>query len=70
MSEAERKGHKISFTPGCITLTNATNGHKTDFKITPVGLYAFEIPIDGSMFVQTVEENQQLFTPRQILQAK
>jgi hypothetical protein len=70
MSEAERKGHKISFTSGCITLTNATNSRKTDFKITAAGLYAFEILIDGSMLVQTVEENQQLFTQRQILQAK
>jgi hypothetical protein len=47
MSEAERRGHKITFTPGCLTLTNDTNGHKTVFKITSANLSAFEIPIDG-----------------------
>jgi hypothetical protein len=56
MSEAERKGHKISFTPGCITLTNATNGRKTDFKITLAGLCAFEISIDESMLFKLLRK--------------
>jgi hypothetical protein len=53
-----------NYTPGCLTLNNATNGRKTDFEITPAGLYAFEIPIEGSTSVQTIEENQLLFIPR------
>ena len=34
------------------------------------GLYAFEVPIDGTGLVQTITENEQFFTPRQIEMAK
>jgi hypothetical protein len=70
MLEAERKGHKKFYSPGCLSLTNVESGCKTDFKITTAGLYAFKIPIEGVEMLQTVEENQQMFTPRQIAQAK
>jgi hypothetical protein len=70
MLEAERKGHKKFYSPGCLSLTNVESGCKTDFKITTAGLYASKIPIEGVEMLQTVEENQQMFTPRQIAQAK
>jgi hypothetical protein len=63
MSEAERRGHKIFFSPGCLTLTNVNNGNKTDFRITPAGLYAFKIPSEGSTMVQTIEENKNYSLP-------
>jgi hypothetical protein len=70
MSEAERKGHKISYSPGCLTLTNAKNGHTTDFRITSSGLYAYNIPLKGTNMIQTVGENEHLFTPRQVILAQ
>jgi hypothetical protein len=70
MSEAERKGHSISYSPGCLTLTNPKNGHHTEFRITPSGLYAYKNPIGGTSMVQTVQENEQLFTPRQVVMAQ
>jgi hypothetical protein len=70
MSEAEQKGHKISYSPGCLTLTNAKNGHNSEFQITPSGLYAYTVPLNGTAMVQTIRENEQLFTPRQVIQAQ
>jgi hypothetical protein len=70
MSEAERKGHNISYSPECLPLTNVESGCNTDFKITTDGLYAFKIPIEGVEMVQTIKENHLMFTPRQIAEAK
>jgi hypothetical protein len=70
MSEAERKGHIISYTVGCLKLQNPSSGKVTSFHLTPGGLYAFRVPSNDMSFVQTVAENRKLFMPRQIAQAK
>ena len=70
MSEAERKGHLISYTKGCLKLQNRSNGKMTSFHVTPDGLYAFQVPKSGVSLVQTVSENGSFYTPRQIAQAK
>jgi hypothetical protein len=66
MSEAEHRGHIISYLPGCLTLTNTENGFMMDFRMTQAGLYAFEVPIDGTGLFQTITENKQFFTSRQM----
>jgi uncharacterized short protein YbdD (DUF466 family) len=70
MSEAERRGHTISYSPGCLKLTNQQKGLDMDFCMTPAGLYAFKVPLEGTALVQTVSENLQFYTPRQIEMAK
>jgi hypothetical protein len=70
MSEAERKGHIISYTVGCLKLQNPSSRKVTSFHLTPGGLYAFRVPSNSMSLVQTVAENGKFFTPRQIAQAK
>jgi hypothetical protein len=64
MSEAERKGHIISYTVGYLKLQNPSSGKVTSFHLTPGGLYAFQVPSNGMSLVQTVAENGKFFTPR------
>jgi hypothetical protein len=53
-----------------IRLSNASKGLEMDFCMTPAALYAFEIPIEASGLLQSVNENAQFFTPRQIPMAE
>jgi hypothetical protein len=70
MSEAEKKGHTIRYTKGCLTLTNPLSGRVTPFHVTTEGLYAYKAPDTGTSMTQTVSENAKFYTPRQIDRAK
>ena len=70
MSEAEWKGHQITYSPGCFKIANGKNNKITSFYVTQKGLYAQKVPDTGVSLVQTVQENQIFFTPRQVSQAK
>ena len=58
MSEAERKGHTISYSPGCLRITNSETKRTSDFRITKEGLYAYMVPEKGTSFLQTAKENE------------
>ena len=70
MSEAERKGHKITYSPGCLKIINVMTKKETAFIVTKEGLYAHRVPINGISMVQTVKENEELFTLRQVGKAR
>jgi hypothetical protein len=70
MSEAERRGHPISYSPGCFKLTSKQLALEMIFNMNQAGLYAYVVPSAGLSLVQTVHENSQFFTPRQIESAK
>jgi hypothetical protein len=70
MSEAERRGHKILYTPGCLHLLDPEQTFTMDFKMNKARLYAYKVPVQGTNLIQTVSENTQFFTPRQIEMAK
>jgi hypothetical protein len=70
ISEAERRGHLISYSPGCLKLTNKENTFIMNFKMNPLGLYVYKAPDLGLSLAQTINENCKYFTPRQIEAAK
>jgi hypothetical protein len=70
VSKAKRKGHLVSYSPGCFKLMNPKTKKSTAFRVTPEGLYSCNVPYSGFSLVQTVEENKMLFTPRQGNKAK
>jgi hypothetical protein len=70
MSEAERRGHQISYSPGCFKLTSKQSALEMVFNMNQAGLYAYVVPSVGLSLVQTIHENSQFFTPRQIESAK
>jgi hypothetical protein len=70
MSKAERRGHSMSYLPGCLKLTNIENGLMMDLRMTQAVFYAFEVPINRTGLVQTITENEQFFTSRQIEMVK
>jgi hypothetical protein len=70
MSEAERRGHEVTYSPGCFTLTNKKKTLQMAFHMNQAGLYAHMVPPAGLSLVQTINENSQFFTPRQIEAAK
>jgi hypothetical protein len=70
MSEAKKKGHEISYSPGCWRITKSKTEKNTDFQITKDGLYEYVVPEEGTFLLQTIDENESFFTPRQVKQAK
>jgi hypothetical protein len=48
MSKVEQRGHTISNSPECLKLTNQQKGLDINFCMTPAGLYAFEVPLEGT----------------------
>jgi hypothetical protein len=70
MSEAERRGHEITYSPGCFRLINKQMTLDMSFRMSQAGLYTYTAPPTGLSLVQTVSENSQFFTPRQIEAAK
>jgi hypothetical protein len=70
MSEVERRGNQISYSPGCFKITNEQTKLDMVFNMNQSGLYAYTVPSSGLSLVQTVHENSQFFTPRQIESAK
>ena len=70
MSEAERKGHKISYSPGCLKIINVITKKETAFVVTKEGLYAHRVPITGISMIQTIKENEEIFTSRQVSKAR
>jgi hypothetical protein len=69
MSEAERRGLEITYSPGCLKLTNKQKTLEMTF-LNQAGLCPHVvIPIELNL-VQTVDENTRYFTPRQIEAAK
>jgi hypothetical protein len=58
MSEAERRGHKISYYLACLSLTNGKSGRKADFKIIIARLHEFKVPIKG-VNGENGQQNQQ-----------
>ncbi len=70
MSKAQRRGHMISFSPGCLKLNNKESTFTMSFKMSPSGLYVYKAPDLGISLVQTINENSRFLTPRQIDAAK
>jgi hypothetical protein len=70
MSDAERRGHIILYSPGCLKLTDKDNTSTMSFKMNPSGLYVFKTPDLGLSLVQTIDENSKFLTSRQIESAK
>jgi hypothetical protein len=70
MSEAERRGHKVTYSPGYFTLTNKLKTLDLPFHMNHAGPYAHMVTPGGLSLVQTINENSQFFTPRQIEAAK
>jgi hypothetical protein len=70
MLEAERRGHKVTYSPGRFKLTNEQKTLEMTFYMNQAGLYAYMVPPSGLSLVQTISENSLFFTPRQIEAAK
>jgi hypothetical protein len=70
MPEAEHRGNVISYSPGCLKLTDKDNTSTMRFKMNPSGLYVFKAPHLGLSLVQTIHENSKFLKPRQIESAK
>jgi hypothetical protein len=70
LAEAESRGHTISYVQGCFKVINGSTGRVTEFKRTPEGLFAHKVTRKGIVLVQTVKENESLFTQRQVAMAK
>jgi hypothetical protein len=70
MSEAERRGHMISYSPGCLKITNKENTSTMNFKMSPSGLCVNRAPDLGLNLVQTINENNKFLTQGQIEAAK
>jgi hypothetical protein len=65
-SEAESRGHKVTYLPGCFKLTNKQKTLEMTFYMNQAGLYAYMVPPCGLSLVQTINENSLFFTQRQI----
>jgi hypothetical protein len=70
LAGAESRGRLISYVQGCFTVVNATTGRVTEFKRTPECLFAHKVTTQGIVLVQTVKENESLFTQHQVAMAK
>jgi hypothetical protein len=66
MSEAERRGHKIFYSPGLFKLISKDRNLEIAFQMKDVGVYAYSVSFEGLSHVQTIEENGQFFSQRQI----
>jgi hypothetical protein len=70
ISEAEHRGYQISYSPGCFKLTSKQSALEMVVNMNQAGLHAYVVPSAGLSLVQTVHENSQFFTLRQIESAK
>jgi hypothetical protein len=70
MSEAESRGHEGTYSSGCFKLVNKQGTLQMNFHMNQAGLYAHVVPPIGLSLVQTINENSQFLTTRQIEAAK
>jgi hypothetical protein len=70
MSEAERKGHKLSCSPSFLKIINVRTKKETAFVVTKEGLYAHRVPIIRISMIQTIKENEEIFTSHQVSKAR
>ena len=70
MSCVEEDGHEVRYNNGVFTVTNNETLDVMAFSKLPNGLYAHRVQTTGMTLVQTVSENEQFYTPRQISRAK
>ena len=64
ISEAKRKGYILLYLPECFNFKDKNGKNEMNFHLTNEGLYAFEVPRKGFGLIQTVHENERMFTPR------
>jgi hypothetical protein len=70
LARVEDKGHLVEYSKGQFTGTNKKSKNMTIFQ-KQGGLFIHRVEISGgTAFVQTVEENLDVYTPRQILRAR
>jgi hypothetical protein len=70
MSDANRKGHVVTCTLMCLDVINPITKKYMAFDVNENGLYTYTVPDSDAPLLQSVEENEKLFTPRQIAQAR
>jgi hypothetical protein len=56
MSEAERRGHEVTYSSGCFKLVNKQETLQTTFHMNHAGLYVHVVPPIGLSLVQTIQE--------------
>jgi hypothetical protein len=70
LGRVEDKGHLVEYSKGQFTVTNKRSKNVTIFQ-KQGGFFVHRVNITGgTAFVQTVEENLTIYTPRQILKAR
>jgi len=52
MSEAEHRGHEVTYSPGCFMLTNKQKTFEMTFHVNQAGLYAHIEPPVGLSLVE------------------
>jgi hypothetical protein len=55
MSEAERRGYKIFYSPGLFKLISKDGNLEMTFQMNDVGLYAYSVSFEGLSHVQNIE---------------